>query len=396
MSNPAYLDNLASTPVDIRVLESMLPYFGEMFGNPVSYHKWGDQTSEAIEKARVQVAGLINGQPEDIIFTSGGTESNNLAIKGLALEHQSRGKHIIISSIEHFSVLHPTRSLSKAGFKITYLPVDEYGRVDPQQVKQSIRPDTILVSVMHANSEVGTIQPIEEIGRVVKEAGVLFHTDAIATAGTIPVDIQRIGVDALSLASNQFYGPQGAGALWLRHRTGIVPLLEGGIQEGDKRSGTHNVPGIVGLGKAAELAKQEMEQRISKITALRDSLIDGVLNNIEHSILTGHPKQRLPGNASFCIRFIEGEAMMAYLSAAGVAAASGSACTAKYLKSSHVLDAMGIPAELAQGSLLFTLGKDNTSASINLALKALPNVVEKLRNISPLYARFLKENRAKK
>jgi cysteine desulfurase len=222
---------------------------------------------------------------------------------------------------------------------------------------------------------------------------VLFHTDAVATAGTIPVDVQKMGVDALSLAGNQFYGPQGAGALWLRRGTRIVPLLEGGIQEGDKRSGTHNVPGIAGLGKAAELAKQEMEQRMKQVTLLRKSLIDGVLNNVEHSILTGHQERRLPGNSSFCIRFIEGEAMMAYLSAAGVAAASGSACTAKYLKSSHVLGAMGIPAELAQGSLLFTLGVENTPADIDLALKVLPGVVEKLRNISPLYAKFIKESK---
>ena len=392
MTSQAYLDNLATTPVDPRVLEAMLPYFREMFGNPVSYHEGGDRTSEGIENARTQVADLINGQPGEIIFTSGGTESNNLAVKGLAMEHQSRGKHIIISSIEHFSVLHPVRTLGKLGFKITYLPVDKNGLVDPDMVKKSIRPDTILVSVMHANSEVGTIQPIEEIGRVVKEAGVLFHTDAVATAGTIPVDIEKIGVDALSLASNQFYGPQGIGALWLRRRIGIVPLLEGGIQEGDKRSGTHNVPGIVGLGKAAELAKQEMEQRIKQITSLRESLIDGVLQNIEHSFLTGHREQRLPGNASFCIRFIEGEAIMAYLSVTGVAAASGSACTAKYLKSSHVLAAMGVPDELAQGSLLFTLGKDNTSADIDLAVKSLPGVVEKLRNMSPLYSKFMKEN----
>jgi len=393
VSIEAYLDNLATTPVDPRVMEVMLPYFGERFGNPVSYHHWGDQTSEAIENARAQIAGLINGEPDEIIFTSGGTESNNLAIKGLVMGHYSKGKHIIISSIEHFSVLHPTRTIERAGLYVTYLPVDEYGLVDPQQVKQNLRPDTILVSIMHANSEVGTIQPIEEIGRVVKEAGVLFHTDAVATAGTIPVDVQKMGVDALSLAGNQFYGPQGAGALWLRRGTRIVPLLEGGIQEGDKRSGTHNVPGIAGLGKAAELAQQEMEQRMKKVASLRKSLIDGVLKNVEHSILTGHPEGRLPGNASFCIRFIEGEAMMAYLSAAGVAAASGSACTAKYLKSSHVLGAMGILAELAQGSLLFTLGVENTQADIDLALKVLPGVVEKLRNISPLYAKFLKESK---
>ncbi|MFC1925221.1 cysteine desulfurase family protein [Chloroflexota bacterium] len=392
MTIKAYLDNLSSTPVDPGVMEAMLPYFGELFGNPVSYHDGGDRTSEGIENARAQVAALINGQPEEIIFTSGGTESNNLAIKGLAMEHMSRGKHIVISSIEHFSVLHPARTLSKLGFKVTYIPVDEYGFVDPEQVKKSIRPDTILVSVMHANSEVGTIQPIEEIGRVVKEAGVLFHTDAVATAGTIPVDIQKIGVDALSLAGNQFYGPQGVGALWLRRRIGIVPLLEGGIQEGDKRSGTHNVPGIVGLGKAAELAKQEMEQRIKHITPLRDALIEGVINNVSNSILTGHRQKRLPGNASFSIEFIEGEAMMAYLSASGVAAASGSACTAKYLKSSHVLEAMGIPTEIAQGSLLFTLGKDNTPADIDLTLEALPDVVKKLRDISPLYSKHCKIN----
>ena len=391
MSIKAYLDNLATTPVDPRVVEAMLPYFGELFGNPVSYHQWGDQTSEAIENARAQIAGLINGQPEEIIFTSGGTESNNLAIKGLVMGHQSGGKHIIVSSIEHFSVLHPIRTIWKAGYKVTYLPVDKYGLVDPRHVYQSLKPDTILVSVMHANGEVGTIQNIEEIGRVVKEAGVPFHTDAVATAGTIPVDVQKMGVDALSLAGNQFYGPQGVGALWLRRGTPIAPLLEGGIQEGDKRSGTHNVPGIVGLGKAAELAQQEIEQRIKKVTSLRNSLIDGVLSSIEHSILTGHPEQRLPGNASFCIRFIEGEAMMAYLSAAGVAAASGSACTAKYLKSSHVLEAMGVPAELAQGSLLFTLGAENTAADVDLALKVLPGVVERLRNISPLYAKFIKE-----
>ncbi|MFC1924661.1 cysteine desulfurase family protein [Chloroflexota bacterium] len=393
MSNGAYLDNLATTPVDPRVVEAMMPYFGELFGNPVSYHKWGDQTSDATDKARAQIAGLINGQPEEIIFTSGGTESNNLAIKGLVTEHQSRGKHIVVSSVEHFSVLHPIRTLWKSGFKVTYLPVDKYGLVDPQYIYRSLKPDTILVSVMHANGEVGTIQPLEEIGRIVREAGVLFHTDAVATAGTIPVDVQKLGVDALSLAGNQFYGPQGSGALWLRSGTRIAPLLEGGIQEGDKRSGTHNVPGIVGLGKAAELAQQEMEQRTKKVTALRDYLIERVLNNISYSILTGHPEQRLPGNASFCIRFIEGEAMMAYLSAEGIAAASGSACTAKYLKSSYVLEAMGVPPELAQGSLLFTLGVNNTSADIDLALKILPGVVEKLRNISPLYARFMKEIR---
>ena len=392
MIKKAYLDNLSTTPVDPRVIEAMLPYFRDTFGNPVSFHQWGEEASDAIETAREQVAGLINAKAEEIIFTSCGTESNSMAIKGLALEHQSRGRHIVISSIEHFSVLHPARTLEKAGFEVTYLPVDEHGLVDPQQVYRSLRPDTVLVSVMHANSEVGTVQPLEEIAHMVKDAGPLFHTDAVATAGTIPVDVQGLGVDALSLAGSQFYGPQGTGALWLRRKVRIAPLLEGGIQEEDKRSGTHNVPGIVGLGKAAELAQQEMEQRMGQVAPLRSALIDGVLNKISQSILTGHPQRRLPGNASFCIRFIEGEAMLAYLVSEGIAAASGSACTAKYLKSSHVLEAMGIPAEVAQGSLLFTLGIENTSADIDLVLEVLPPIVERLRQISPLYADFLRRD----
>lgn len=387
-----YLDNLSTTPIDPRVMEAMLPYFRDMFGNPVSFHKWGDQASDAIETARAQVAGLINGRSDEIVFTSCGTEANNLAIKGLALKDRSIARHIVISSIEHFSVLHPVRTLEKAGFDVTYIPVDEYGFVDPEQVHRSIRQDTVLVSIMHANSEVGTIQPVDEIARVVKESKALFHTDAVATAGTIPVDVQKMGVDALSLAGNQFYGPQGSGALWLRRKVAIAPLLEGGIQEGDRRSGTHNVPAIVGLGKAAELARQEMEKRIKVITPLRNALIEGVLNNVRHSVLTGHPEKRLPGNASFCIRFIEGEAMLAYLINEGIAAASGSACTASYLKSSHVLQAIGIPADVAQGSLLFTLGIENTLKDVEFVLKALPPVVEKLRQISPLYADFLKHN----
>lgn len=368
----------------------MVPYFRETFGNPVSFHEWGEQTGNAVDVAREQVAELINGREGEVVFTSCGTESNNLAIKGLAQKHLSGGKHIIVSAIEHFSVLHPVRTMEKTGFQVTYVPVDGDGIVDPDDVRKCLRPDTVLVSIMHGNSEVGTLQHIEEIGNIVRDASALFHTDAIATVGTIPVDVNKLGVDALSLAGNQFYGPQGTGALWMRSKTPIYPLLEGGIQEGDKRSGTHNVPGIVGMGKAAELARDEMEQRIQKVTDLRDRLIKGILEGVSHSILTGHPQERLPGNASFCIRFIEGEAMLAYLSSEGVAAASGSACTAKYLKSSHVLNAMGVPAEIAQGSLLFTLGKDNTAEDIDLVLKVLPPIVEKLRQISPLYAKFVR------
>jgi cysteine desulfurase len=386
----AYLDNISTNPVDARVVEAMLPYFRDLYGNPVSFHQWGDQTDDAIETARSQVAGLINGQTEEIIFASCGTEANNLAIKGLARKHKSKGRHLVVSSIEHFSVLHPARTLEKEGFEVTYLPVDGHGLVDPDEVRRNLRQDTMLVSVMHANGEVGTVQPLEEISNAVKDSQAIFHTDAVGTAGTIPVDVEKLGVDALSLAGNQFYGPQGTGALWLRRKVPIEPLLEGGIQEGDKRSGTHNVPGIVGLGKAAELAQQEMEQRLEQVGTLRDKLIEGVLSKISHSILTGHPHRRLPGNASFCIRFIEGEAMLAYLGSEGVAAGSGSACTARYLKSSHVLEAMGIEAEIAQGSLLFTLGIQNTLADIELVLEVLPPIVEKLRRISPLYANFLR------
>jgi cysteine desulfurase len=386
----AYLDNAATTPVDPRVVDAMLPYLKGKFGNPVSFHEWGEQAGDGVENARDQVAALINAPSSEIVFTSCGTESNNLAIKGLALKHEAQGRHLIISSIEHFSVLHPARTLEKAGFEVTYLPVDEQGLVDPDRVARSLRPDTVLVSVMHANGEVGTIQPIEEIAGVVRGTKAIFHTDAVATAGTVPVDVHKLGVDALSLAGNQFHGPQGSGALWLRRKTGISPLLEGGIQEGDLRSGTHNVPGIVGLGKAAELAVQEMEYRVERVSALRDRLINGVLDGVPQSILTGHRDRRLPGHASFCIRFIEGEAMLAYLSSEGVAAASGSACTAKYLKSSHVLDAMGIDAETAQGSLLFTLGIENNEEDVDLVLKVLPPIVERLRHMSPLYAKYVK------
>ncbi|MFH1484831.1 MAG: aminotransferase class V-fold PLP-dependent enzyme [Chloroflexota bacterium] len=390
MSKKAYLDNSSGMPVLPQVMEAMLPYFSVAYGNPASLHDWGDEASEAVETARAQVAGLVNGQEEEIIFTSCGTEANNLAIKGLALANESRGKHIIISAIEHYSVLHPARTLQKRGFEVTFLPVDRWALVDPRDVLKNLRPDTTLVSVMHASSEVGTIEPIEEIAAVVKRSGALFHTDAVATAGAIPVDVQRLGVDALSLAGSQFYGPKGTGALWLRSDTSILPMMEGGVQEWEKRSGTHNVPGIVGMGKAAELAAAEMQSRIDQVVPLRDRLIEGVLSRIPHSFLTGHPQQRLPGHASFCIQFIEGEAMLVFLNSEGVAAASGSACTARMLKVSHVISAMGMPAELAQGSIVFTMDIHNTVQDIDHALAVFPTVVERLRHLSPLYSKFLR------
>jgi cysteine desulfurase len=386
----AYLDNVATTPILPQVLEAMLPYFRDAYGNPQSLHEWGDQAREALDDARSQVAALIGAQPKEIIFTGSGTEANNFAIKGLALSQQSQGKHAVISAIEHFSVLHAAKTLEKWGFKVTQVPVDKHGLVDPEEVGKNIREDTVLVSIMHANSEVGTIQPIAEIAKVVKKTGALFHTDAVATAGSIPVDVKELGVDALSLTPNQFYGPKGVGALWLKKGVRIIPFLDGGVQEAGRRAGTENVPAIVGMGKAAELAKEEVASRMAHLSALRDRLIEGLLSRIEHAILTGHPTQRLTGNASFCIEFIEGEAMLMLLSHQGIAASSGSACTSRALKSSHVLTAMGLPAEIAQGSLLFTIGLENTPEDIDYVLEALPPIVDRLRQMSPLYSKFLK------
>ena len=386
-----YLDNAATTPMLPEVVDTMLLYLKDVYGNPQAMHEWGDEARDAIENAREQVVTLIGGRPDEIIFTASGSEANNLAIKGLAQAQQSKGKHIIVSSIEHFSVLHSTKTLGKWGFEVTEVPVDKHGVVNPDDVTSSMRDDTILVSIMHANGEVGTIEPIAEIANVVKNTKALFHTDAVATAGTIPVNIKELGVDALSMAASQFYGPKGIGALWLKRGTRIIPLLDGGVQEDGKRAGTENVPGIVGMGKAAELANQDMSSRVEHLSKLRDRLIRGMSSTIEHSILTGHPTNRLPGNASFCIEFIEGEAMLMMLSSKGVAASSGSACTSRALKASHVLTAMGIPPEIAQGSLLFTFGLSSSEDDVDYVLEVLPPVVDRLRQMSPLYSKFIKE-----
>lgn len=385
-----YLDNAAATPLLPEVREAMMPYLTEVFGNPSSLHDWGDAARQAIDTARSQVAGLIGASPEEIIFTGSGTESNNFAIKGLALAQQSKGKHVVVSGIEHFSVLHSARTLEKWGFEMTEVPVDKYGLVNPEDLKESIRKDTVLISVMHANGEVGTIEPIKEIAKIARENKVVFHTDAIATAGTIPVDVKELGVDALSLAGNQFYGPKGVGALWVRRGVRIMPLLDGGIQEGGRRAGTENVPAIVGLGKAAELAKRDMGARMQRLTQLRDRLISELPAAIDHVVVTGHPHNRLPGHCSFCVEFIEGESMLMFLNLEGIAVSSGSACTSRALKASHVLIGMGISHELAQGSLLCTFGLDNTLEDVDYLLKVLPPIVDRLRQMSPLYAKFLK------
>jgi cysteine desulfurase len=373
----------------------MLPYLGDFFGNPSCLHDWGDPPREAMETARQQVAGLIGGAPEEIIFTASGTESNNFAVKGLAMANQKKGKHVVVSAIEHFSVLNSAKTLEKLGWTYSTVPVDRNAVIDPEKVRAAIRDDTSVVSIMQANGEVGTIEPIKEIAKVCKEKGVLLHTDAVATAGNMPVDVKDLGVDALSLSANMFYGPKGAAALWLKKGTRIMPLLDGGVQEGGKRAGTENVAGIVGLGKAAELARAQIVNRAARVTKLRDRLLTELPSKVEHVVITGHPQNRLPGHASFCVEFIEGESMLMLLSMQGIAVTSGSACTSRALLSSHVLLAMGLPHEIAQGSLLFGLGMDTTDDDVDYVLASLPPIVDRLRQMSPLYSKYLKSKGGK-
>jgi len=388
-----YLDNNSTTPILPEVRDVMLPYLGEYFGNPSCLHEWGDPPREALETARNQVADLIGGAPEEIIFTGSGTESNNFAVKGLAMANQKKGKHVVVSAIEHFSVLNSAKTLEKMGFTYSTVAVDKYGVIDPEHVRKAIRDDTVLVSIMHANGEVGTLEPIKEIGKITKEKDIVFHTDAVATAGTIPVNVKELGVDALSLAGNMFYGPKGVGALWLRKGTRITPLLDGGIQEGGRRAGTENVAGIVGLGKAAELAKAHLAVRNEHLARLRDRLLKELPARISRVMITGHPQNRLPGHASFCVEFIEGESMLMLLNSQGVAVTSGSACTSRALQASHVLLAMGLPHEIAQGSLLFGLGMSNTNEDVDYVLDILPPIVDRLRQMSPLYSKFMKQSK---
>jgi cysteine desulfurase len=380
-----YLDHVASTPLHPRVREAMLPYLDDLFGNPQSLHEHGDQARQGVDEARAQVARLLNAQPAEIIFTSCGTEANNMAIKGIAMAQQKKGKHVVTSQIEHFSILHAVKTLEKWGFRSTQVQVDKHGTVDPDDIAKAITSETVLVSVMHANTEVGTIEPIADIARVCKDRGVFFHTDAVGTAGSLPVDVTALGVDALSLSGYQFYGPKGSGALYLRKGVRLIPLMEGGIQEDGRRPGIENVPGIAGLGAACEIAGEELPQRIPLFQGFRDTLIKRLTGEIDHVYLTGHPTQRLPGHVSVCVEYIEGEAMLMFLSMEGVAASSGSACTSRALKASHVLTSMGIDHALAQGSLMFTFGKDNTAADVDRVLEVLPPIVQRLRAMSPLY-----------
>jgi cysteine desulfurase len=381
----AYLDHASATPVRKEVIEAMLPYFEQNYGNPSTVNDMGFKIKQVIEKQRAKVAELIGAGAEEIIFTSSGAEANNLAVKGAALARQKKGKHIIVSAIEHNSVLNSARFLERLDFEVTFLPVDEYGLVDPGRLSEAITPETILVSIMHANNEIGTIEPVSEIAAVCREKEIIFHTDAVATVGNIPVDVNKLNVDLLSLSGVSLGAPKGVGALYFKKNLRLMPLIHGGIQESGRRGGTENVPGIVGLGRASELALEELSGIVSHVRQLRDLLVEGIVKQIEHVKFTGHPEKRLPGHASFCIEAIEGEALIYMLNQEGIYSNTGSACASKALKTSPVLVAIGTRPDLAQGSIVFTIDSSNRIEEIEYALEKLCLAVEKLRSISPIW-----------
>ena len=385
MNKRVYLDNAASTPVRQEVIKEMLPYFDVEFGNPSTVYELGARVKTVMEEQRAKVADLIGARPDEIIFTSGGTEANNLAIKGLVFAYRKKGNHIIVSAIEHHSVLNSARFFERLDYEVTFLKVDKYGLVDIELLKKLIRPETVLVSIAHANNEIGTIQPIHEIAQLCKEKNVFFHTDAVATVGNIPVNVKELGVDLLSLSGIPLRAPKGIGALYIRNGLRLMPLLHGGIQERGRRGGTENIPGIIGLGKAAELAKEELPYKVRYVKQLRDKLMNGIIESIEDIIVTGHPDKRLPGHASFCIKAVEGEAMIFMLSMEGIYANTGSACASKALKVSPVLTAIGVPPEMAQGSIVFTFDTTNTEEDVNYILERFPQIVSRLRSMSPLW-----------
>ncbi len=380
-----YLDYAATTPCDPQVLKAMEPYFFKEFGNASSLHAFGQEAKKAIEDSRQILASFIGAKPDEIVFTSGGTESNNFAIEGVAFASEKKGNHIITTGIEHHAITEPCKFLEKKGFNVTYVGVDKYGMVSVESIKKAITDKTILVSVMHANNEIGTIQPIAEIGKIVKEKGIYFHTDAVQTIGHIPVNVNDLNVDLLSLSAHKFYGPKGVGALYIRKGTRIETFLHGGDQEKDRRASTHNTPGIVGLGKAIELCKDKMNEEAIFQMNLRDKLIKALPERILEVCLNGHPTQRLPNNVNFSIRYIEGESILLNLDMVGIAASTGSACTSSSLEPSHVLLAIGLSHEIAHGSLRVTLGRWTKEDDINYLLECLPKIVEKLRAMSPLY-----------
>ena len=381
-----YLDNAATTRVRDEVISAMLPYFTEYYGNPSSLHLFAREAAKGLDAARAQVAAALNATPQEIVFTGGGSEGDNMVLRGIARAYQKQGAHIITSAVEHHAVLHTLEALEKEqGLSVTYLPVDEYGRVSAAQVEQAIRPDTILVSIMFANNEVGTIMPVEEIGLVCRAHKVLFHTDAVQAVGHVPIDVEAMHIDLLSLSAHKFHGPKGVGALYVRKGVRLPALITGGGQERKKRAGTENVPGIVGMGVAIELAVAELAENTKAMCALRDRLISGMEARIPEIKLNGHRSQRLPNNVNFSIRYIEGESILLMLDLNGIAASSGSACTSGSLDPSHVLLAMGLTHEVAHGSLRLTLSRYTTPEEIDYVLEILPPIIEKLRAMSPLY-----------
>ena len=386
MADTIYLDHAATTPADPRVVEAMLPWFSEQFGNPSTLYALGAESKEAVEAARASVASLIGARPEEIYFTSGGSESDNWAVIGSAYAHESKGNHIITSAIEHHAVLEPCHFLEKRGFDLTVLPVDEFGLVDPEDVRKAITDRTTLISIMHANNEIGAIEPIAEIGAIARERGIHFHTDTVQTVGRILVDVSELKCDSLAISAHKFYGPKGIGAMYLRRGAKALPYMMGGGQEKNRRAGTHNVPGIVGLGKAAEFAASEMVEISARLKGLRDKLIAGVFEKIEDVKLNGHPTLRLPNNVNISVAGIEGESMILLFDMNGVSVSSGSACTSGTLDPSHVLLALGMSHQSAHGSVRFTFGKSNTEDHVDHVLHTFPCIVDRLRAMSPLYA----------
>jgi cysteine desulfurase len=385
-----YMDHAAATPVRPEVLDTMQPFFVQRFGNPSAVYDLGSEIKGVMEEQRAKVALLLGAQAEEIIFTSSGAEANNLAIKGVALANLNKGRHLVVSAIEHHSVLNTARFLEKFfDFEVTFLPVDKYGRVETERLKRSLTPATVLVSILHGSNEIGTIQDLPALSAVCRGEGIPFHTDAVATAGNVPVGVKELGVDLLTISGPALGGPKGIGALYFRNKLRLVPQINGGIQESGRRAGTENIPGIVGLGRAAELALNELNQRGKHLAGLRDRLVQGIISRVPHVVYTGHPEQRLPGLASFCIEGIEGEGLLFMLSQKGIYVNTGSACASKALKVSPVLVAIGLRPELAQGSLVFTLGPDNREEDVDYVLTHLPPAVEKLRSFSPVWRKIM-------
>ncbi len=385
-----YLDHAATTPTRSEVVETMLPYFTQKYGNPSSIYSVGRESKKAIEEARETVAKVIGAQPREIFFTGSGTEADNWAIKGVAYANRQKGKHIITTAIEHHAVLHTCQYLESEGFEVTYLPVDPDGLVTAEQVREAIRPDTILISIMFANNEIGTIQPIAEIGKIAKEKGINFHTDAVQAMGNVNINVEELNVDLLSMSAHKFYGPKGIGALYVRKGVKMTSFMHGGAQERGRRASTENVAAIVGLAKALEIASENMEQYNRKLISLRDRTIEEIQKKVPFIKLNGHRTKRLPGNVNFSFEFIEGESLLLMLDMKGIAASSGSACTSGSLDPSHVLLAIGLPHEIAHGSLRITFGEDNSDADVDYLMEVLPPIVQRLREMSPLYEAFCK------